>query len=138
MDQSTNPVAHGNFLTRAYGICLGGGAADSLEARKVPSVREIATLLRFGRLDRAVASIEENALSVRLVLKSKTATIGAQPGVALNEVKLRDSEKCGEARDLFLAQFHLPGPAAALRAANPLIMNRHGQSIAETPAKRRE
>ena len=62
--------------------------ADVAPTGEVPGVGKIAALLGFDRLDLAVLSLEENAGAVGLVDKGKAATIGAEPGVALDKVIL--------------------------------------------------
>ena len=68
-------------------------------------------------MDLAVLSLEENAGAVGLVDKGKAATIGAEPGVALDEVILPQPEVAGDEGNLLLRDFYVARPAAAVGTA---------------------
>ena len=94
-----------------------GGHADIAPAGEVPGVGEVAALLGFRRLDPAVLPVEKDAGPVRLIDQGKTATIGAEAGVALDEIILGQPKVVGDGRDLGLGDFDVAWPAAAVGAA---------------------
>lgn len=111
------------------------GVADFFEARKVPQVREVTTLLRLHGLDRTIATREKNTLTVRLVLQRQPAAISGQTRELLDEIELGELVKAGEARDLGLGEAHLPGPTTARGAALAFVENRHAQKLGEDPER---
>ena len=65
-----------------------GGHADVAPTREVPGVGEVAALLGFDRLDPAVLAVQKDAGPVRLIDEGESAAVGAEAGVALDEVIL--------------------------------------------------
>ena len=64
------------------------GHADVAPAGEVPGVGKIAALLGFHRLNLAVLAVEKDAGAVGLIDEGKATAVGAEPGVALDEVIL--------------------------------------------------
>jgi hypothetical protein len=102
------------------------GMADLLKVRKVPKVRKIAALLRFDRLNGAVISLEENTLTVRLLLQRQAGPVLPQAGKSLDELDLAESLERGEARDFTIRERYLARPSATSGATLALVKNRHG------------
>ncbi len=94
-----------------------GRHADVAPAGEVPGVGEVAALLGFHRLDPAVLPVEKDAGAVRLVDEGKATAVGAESGVALDEVILPQPQVAGDEGDLLLRDFHVARPAAAVGTA---------------------
>ena len=69
--------------------------ADVAPTGEVPGVGEVTALLWFDRLDSAVLTVEKDAGAVGLVDEGKAATIGAEPGVALNKIIFAKTKMAG-------------------------------------------
>ena len=65
-----------------------GGQADVAPAGEVPGVGEVPALLGFHRLDPTILPMQKDAGSVRLIDEGESAPVGAEAGVALDEIIL--------------------------------------------------
>ena len=101
-----------------------GRHADVAPAREVPGVGEVAALLGFHGLDPAVLPVQKDAGPVRLIDEGESATVGAEAGVALDEIILGQPKVAGNGRDLGLGDFHVAWPAAAVGAAFAEVLRR--------------
>ena len=75
-------------------------------------------------MDLAVLPMQKDAGPVRLIDQGKTATIGAEAGVALDEIILGQPKVVGDGRDLGLGDFDVAWPAAAVGAALAEVLRR--------------
>ena len=86
-------------MAAAGGLGDFGGHADVAPAGEVPGVGKIAALLRFDWLNPAVLPIEKNAGAVGLVDEGKAVAVGAEAGVALDKIILREVQMAGDGGD---------------------------------------
>jgi hypothetical protein len=87
-------------------------------------IGKVAALPGFNRPDRAVATIEENALAVRLVHEREAVARRLQAGESLDEVKFAEPEAGGDFGDLNGVDVDKAGLPTAAGAALALIINR--------------
>jgi hypothetical protein len=84
-------------------------------------------LLRFGRLNRAVLALEEDALTIWFFLESESLAIRPQPGVTLDELEFAQAFEGGKPADLLRGQTHLAWPPATSCAPLAFPKDRHVQ-----------
>ena len=65
----------------------------------------------------AVLAVEKDAGAVGLIDEGKATAVGAEPGVALDEVILPQPEVAGDEGNLLLCDFYVARPAAAVGTA---------------------
>lgn len=97
--------------------------ANVAPAREVPLVREALALDWLHRLNRTVASVEEDAFPVFFFDEGKAVSGRTESRILLDEIELADAEKIGDCRDLGIPDLYLAGPAAAVRAALALVIH---------------
>jgi len=91
--------------------------ADIPPAGKVPGVWKAPALSRLDRLDPAVATLEKNAGSVRLVGKRQPVAGRPQAGESFNKLRFPQAQMPRDRRDVPAADFDKARPPAAIRAA---------------------
>lgn len=96
---------------------------DLAPAGKIPLVREIRALLWLHGLDRALTTLQEDALAVWLIDQGKAVPVLAQARVLLDEIMLGHPEEPGYPADLAFGDFDKTRPAAAIRASLTLVVN---------------
>jgi len=84
----------------------------------------------FDRLHHTIFAREEHTFAIGLFLEGQSTAVGAQTRESLDEIKLAQVEKRGEAGDLLLGQPDLAGPATTGGAPLTFIKNWHAGKVA--------
>ncbi len=106
------------------------GAALGLPGGRSPKIGKITALLGFDRLHHTIFAREEHTFAIGLFLEGQSTAVGAQTRESLDEIKLAQVEKRGEAGDLLLGQPDLAGPATTGGAPLTFIKNWHAGKVA--------
>ena len=104
---------------------MGNGAADLLEAGKIPEVGEFTALARLDRLNDTIPIVEEDAFAVWLINKRESLAIPGEAGVLLDEVELAYAQVRCEPGNLAIAEANFTRPATAGGAAIAFVEDRH-------------
>ncbi len=86
-------------------------------AREVPCIGKSGALGGFDGVDVAVDAVEEQALTVGLVVDRQALAVGAQAGVFFDELRHWQLQEGGDGLGFGLGDDHVAGPLAAIAAA---------------------
>jgi hypothetical protein len=101
------------------------GETGFLEAREVPEVRKIPTLLGLYGLNAAIVPIEEDAGTVGIFVQGKATAILGESREFLDERDFVHAFKRSEPSDLAIVQAHLTRPSTTGGAALAFVEHGH-------------
>ena len=99
--------------------------ADFFEAREVPAVGKLTTLLRLDGLHSTAMALQENTLAIGFVHQRKPLSVGTQAGEILDKLVLAQPQEPGEAADLGLGKTDLSRPPTTGGATLAFVVERH-------------
>ncbi len=105
----------------------GSRATEFFEAREIPKIWKVPTLLRLYRLNPAVFTIQKNAGPTRLIGDGQTRSLAIESGEFLDKRRLRQTEKIRNDGQFSIRQSDLARPATAGGATVAFVKNGHGQ-----------
>ena len=108
---------------------LRDGFANIAPAEEVPGIGKTFALAGLDGLDGTVFSVQENAGTVRGVVEGEAASVGAETGVALDEIPLVHVEESRDGGDIRVAQMDETGPTAAVCAALAHVGDARGGDV---------